>query len=256
MKVVILCGGLGTRMSELTNEIPKPLVPIGGKPIIWHIMKTYQQYGFNEFILLLGYKGEKIKEYFMDYEWKNNSFTMDSQAGEVQILGQTEKWKITFVDTGLETMTGSRIKRAKKFIGEETFMLTYGDGLSDINLLELLKFHRTKGTIATVTGIKKKSQFGTLTVNQGMADSFEEKTKIEGIINGGYFVLQPEVFNYLTDETNCIFEEEPMKKLTQDRQLSVYLHDGFWTAIDTYKNVLEINKMWEQGNRLWHPKLK
>ncbi|EKN67606.1 glucose-1-phosphate cytidylyltransferase [Neobacillus bataviensis LMG 21833] len=181
---------------------------------------------------------------------------MDSQVGQVQILGQTEKWKITFVDTGLDTMTGSRIKRAKKYIGDESFMVTYGDGLSDINLQELLKFHRTKGTIATVTGIKKKSQFGTLEVNQGMAESFEEKTKVEGIINGGFFVFQPEVFNYLTDETTCIFEEEPMKKLTENRQLSVFLHEGFWTAIDTYKNVLEINKMWEQGNRLWLPKQK
>ncbi|WML39952.1 glucose-1-phosphate cytidylyltransferase [Neobacillus sp. OS1-2] len=256
MKVVILCGGLGTRMSELTNEIPKPLVQIGDKPIIWHIMKIYQQYGFNEFVLLLGYKGEKIKEYFMDYEWKNNSFTMDSQDGQVQILGQTEKWKITFVDTGLETMTGSRIKRAQKYIGDESFMLTYGDGLSDINLQDLLKFHRTKGTIATVTGIKKKSQFGILAINQGMADSFEEKTKVEGIVNGGFFVFQPEVFNYLTDDTTCVFEEEPMKELTKARQLSVYLHEGFWTAIDTYKNVLEINKLWEQGNRLWLPKQK
>lgn len=256
MKVVILCGGKGTRMSEVTNELPKPLVPIGDKPILWHIMKIYQQYGFNEFVLLLGYKGEKIKEYFMDYEWKNNSFTMDPSTGKCQILGAAEKWIITFVDTGLDTMTGSRIKRAQEYIGDDSFMLTYGDGLSDINIHELIKFHHKKGTIATVTGIKKKSQFGTLTVHQGMADSFEEKTQTEGTINGGFFVLKPEVFRYLTDETNCIFEEEPLKKLTQDRQLSVYPHEGFWTAIDTYKNVLEINKMWEQGNHLWNPKLK
>lgn len=255
MKVVILCGGKGSRMSELTNDIPKPLVTIGDKPILWHIMKIYQQYGFNDFILLLGYKGKEIKEYFMDYEWKNYSFRMDSSTGKVQILGQPEKWTITFVDTGLDTMTGSRIKRAQEFIGDESFMLTYGDGLSDINLQELIQFHNRKGTVATVTGIKKKSQFGTLTVNQGIAESFEEKTKTEGTINGGFFVLNPEVFQYLTDETNCIFEEEPMKKLTQDRQLSVYSHEGFWTAIDTYKNVLEVNKMWEQGNCLWNPKL-
>jgi glucose-1-phosphate cytidylyltransferase len=256
MKVVILCGGKGTRMSEITNELPKPLAMIGDKPILWHIMKIYQNYGFNEFILLLGYRGDKIKEYFMEYEWKNNSFTMDSSTGDIKILAPTEKWKITFVDTGLNTMTGGRIKKAQKYIGDESFLLTYGDGLSDVNLHELIQFHKAKGTIATVTGIKKKSQFGTLTVNQGIAESFEEKTQIDGIINGGYFVLSPEVFNYLKEDDQCILEEEPLKKLTQDRQLSVYLHDGFWTAIDTYKNVLDINEMWEQGNITWKPKLK
>jgi glucose-1-phosphate cytidylyltransferase len=256
MKVVILCGGKGTRMNEITNDLPKPLAMIGDKPTLWHIMKIYQNYGFNEFVLLLGYKGDKIKEYFMDYEWKNNSFTMDSSTGGIKILGPTEKWKITFVDTGLNTMTGGRIKKAQEYIGDESFLLTYGDGLSDVNLHELLQFHKSKGTITTVTGIKKKSQFGTLTVNQGIAESFEEKTQTDGIINGGYFVLNPEVFNYLKDDDQCIFEEEPLKKLTQDRQLSVYLHDGFWTAIDTYKNVLDINEMWEQGNIAWNPKLK
>lgn len=255
MKVVILCGGKGTRMRELTTEIPKPLVKIGDKPILWHIMKIYQQYGFNEFVLLLGYKGEKIKEYFMDYEWKNHSFTMDASTGEIKIFGQPEKWKITFVDTGINTMTGSRIKQAAEIIGNENFMLTYGDGLSDINLLELINFHRNKGTVATVTGVQKKSQFGTLTVNQGMAESFEEKTKTEGTINGGFFILKPEIFNYLTDDIKCIFEEEPMKKLTADGQLSVYPHEGYWTAIDTYKNVLELNKMWELGKVPWNPKL-
>ncbi|MDF2790183.1 MAG: yfnH [Neobacillus sp.] len=256
MKVVILCGGTGTRMNEITNELPKPLAMIGDKPILWHIMKIYQNYGFNEFVLLLGYKGDKIKEYFMDYEWKNNSFTMDSSTGGIKILGPAEKWKITFVDTGLNTMTGGRIKKAQEYIGDESFLLTYGDGLSDVNLYALLQFHKGKGTIATVTGIKKKSQFGTLTVNRGIAESFEEKTQTDGIINGGYFVLNPEVFNYLKNDDQCIFEEEPLKKLTQDRQLSVYLHDGFWTAIDTYKNVLDINEMWEQGNIAWNPKLK
>lgn len=255
MKVVILCGGKGTRMSELTTEIPKPLVQVGDKPILWHIMKIYQQYGFNEFVLLLGYKGEMIKEYFMNYEWRNNSFTIDSRTGKIKIFGEREKWKITFVDTGINTMTGSRIKQAEDIIGNESFMLTYGDGLSDINLSELIQFHHKKGTIATVTGIQKKSQFGTMTVNQGIAESFEEKTKTEGMINGGFFIMKPEIFNYLTHHTNCVFEEEPMKKLTADGQLSVYQHDGYWTAIDTYKNVLEVNKMLEQGKVPWNPKL-
>jgi glucose-1-phosphate cytidylyltransferase len=180
---------------------------------------------------------------------------MDSSTGDIKILGPREKWKITFVDTGLNTMTGGRIKKAQKYIGDESFLLTYGDGLSDVNLQELIQFHKAKGTIAAVTGIKKKSQFGTVTVNQGIAESFEEKTETDGIINGGYFVLSPEVFNYLKDDDLCIFEEEPLKKLTQDRQLSVYLHDGFWTAIDTYKNVLDINEMLEKGNIAWNPKL-
>lgn len=255
MKVVILCGGKGTRMSELTAENPKPLALIGDKPILWHIMKIYQKYGFNEFILLLGYKGEKIKEYFMDYEWKNHSFTMDSSTREIKIIGQPEKWKITFLDTGIDTMTGGRIKQAESLIGKNSFMLTYGDGLSDVNLHELIQFHHKKGTVATVTGIQKKSQFGTLTVNHGIATSFEEKTKTEGTINGGFFILKPEIFNYLNDDPNCVFEEEPMKKLTADGQLSVYSHEGFWTAIDTYKNVLEVNKMLEQGKVPWNPKL-
>lgn len=256
MKVVLLCGGKGTRMNEITEELPKPLALIGDKPILWHIIKIYQSYGFNDFILLLGYKGEKIKEYFMDYEWKNNSFTMDSSTGNIHILGPKETWRITFVDTGLDTMTGGRIKKAQKYIGDEPFLLTYGDGLCDINLHELIQFHNKQGTIATVTGIKKKSQFGMLTVHQGTAESFEEKAKTDGIINGGYFVLNPEVFSYLNDDSQCIFEEEPLKELTHDRQLSVYLHDGFWMAIDTYKNVLDINQMWEQGDIRWNPRLK
>ncbi|WP_445505947.1 glucose-1-phosphate cytidylyltransferase [Niallia sp. 03190] len=254
MKVVILCGGKGSRMSEVTNDIPKPLAKIGDKPIVWHIMKIYQQYGFNDFILLLGYKGEKIKEYFMDYEWKNNSFTMNAATGEVEIIGQQEKWKITFVDTGLDTMTGSRIKRAQKYIGNESFMLTYGDGLSDVNIHELLKFHQEKGKIATLTGIRNKSQFGTLTVNQGIAESFAEKTETGNIVNGGFFVLNPEIFQYLEEESGCILEEKPLRDLAQNRQLSVFIHEGFWKAIDTYKNVLEINELWDQCKNLWIPK--
>ncbi|WP_026676068.1 glucose-1-phosphate cytidylyltransferase [Fictibacillus gelatini] len=251
MKVVILCGGKGTRMSELTQDLPKPLVPVGEKPLIWHIMKLYHHYGFNDFVLLLGYKGDKIKEYFIDYAWKNHSFTLNTRSGEIQLKNKPENWTITLLDTGLETMTGSRIKQAEELIGKETFMLTYGDGLSDINLHELMKYHQEKGAIATVTGINKKSQFGTLTVNNGMAESFQEKTASEGLINGGFFVLNHEVFQYLQDDENCVFEQEPLMNLAKDGQLSVYEHNGFWTAIDTYKNVLEINEMWKQGKQLW-----
>lgn len=251
MKVVILCGGKGTRMHELTESIPKPLVEIGDKPLLWHIMKTYKHYGFDDFILLLGYKGERIKEYFIDYEWKNHSFILDSTKGNIQLLQQPEKWKITFLDTGLDTMTGSRLKRAKDFIGSEPFMLTYCDGLSDIHLPELLKFHHEKGTIATVTGICKKSQYGVLTVDNGIAKSFQEKSYTEEIINGGFFVMNPEVFEYLTEDINCVLEHEPLVNLTQNRQLAVYLHHGFWTAMDTARDISSVNKMWRDGNHLW-----
>ncbi|MDR6550714.1 sugar phosphate nucleotidyltransferase [Paenibacillus qinlingensis] len=251
MKVVILCGGKGTRMSELTNEVPKPLAKVGDKPLLWHIMKRYNQYGFDEFILLLGYKGEMIKEYFMNYNWKNHSFTLDTSSGSIQLLQEPENWKITFLDTGLETMTGGRIKIAEKHLGTETFMLTYADGLADINLLNLLNFHKNTGAIATVTGVNRISQFGTLTVKNGLAESFHEKTQSEGIINGGFFVLEPKVFDYVSDSPLCVFEEESLKNLALDRELAVYLHEGFWMAADTYKNVLELNEMWKQGKNLW-----
>lgn len=251
MKVVILCGGKGTRMSELTNDVPKPLAQVGGKPLLWHIMKLYKNYGFDDFILLLGYKGDQIKEYFMNYDWKNHNFTLDTSTGNIQLLQHPEKWKITFLDTGLETMTGGRIKRAEEYIGNDTFMLTYADGLANINLLELLKFHKGNGAIATVTGVNKISQYGILTVNKGIAESFAEKSRSEGVINGGFFVLEPKVFEYLTDHPNCIFEEQPLKNLTLDRQLAVYLHEGFWMGADTYKNVLELNEMWKQGMNFW-----
>lgn len=251
MKVVILCGGKSTRMSELTKDIPKPLVEVGEKPMLWHIMKLYKHYGFDDFILLLGYKGEKIKEYFLNYEWKNHSFKINDHSNNMELLEKSEKWKITFLDTGLDTMTGGRLKLAQPYIGNETFMLTYGDGLSDINLSKLLDFHRSKDTLATVTGIYKKSQYGTLTVNDGIAKSFEEKKQTKELINGGFFIMNPGVFNYLTDDTSCILEQQPLMNLAKDGQLAVYIHEGFWTAMDTAKDILEVNEMWKQGNYLW-----
>ncbi|WP_238881624.1 glucose-1-phosphate cytidylyltransferase [Clostridium sp. YIM B02551] len=251
MKVVILCGGKSTRMHELTRDIPKPLVEIGGKPILWHIMKLYKHYGFDDFVLLLGYKGEKIKEYFLNYRWKNHNFILDSDPNNIQILEEAEKWKITFVDTGLDTMTGGRIKLAQRYIGNETFMLTYGDGLSDINLNKLLEFHKNTGAIATVTGIYKKSQYGTLTVNGGIAKSFYEKNQTGDLINGGFFVMNPEVFDYLSNSPSCILEQEPLRNLVNDQELAVYIHQGFWTAMDTAKDISTVNEMWSQGNHLW-----
>lgn len=251
MKAVILAGGKGMRMSELTKDTPKPLCMVGEKPIIWHIMKIYSYYGINDFILLLGYKGEKIKEYFIDYVWKNSSFTLDMKNGDINIDSEPEPWKISFIDTGLETMTGGRLKRAQKYIGNETFMLTYGDGLADIDIEKLLEFHKKQGKIATVTGIYKRSQYGILTVENGIAKSFEEKKNTEGIINGGFFIFEPEIFEYLENDTTCILEQNPLKKLAKDDELAVYMHNGFWTAMDTLNDINNVNKIWNEGKGAW-----
>lgn len=248
MQVFILCGGQGTRMREVTENLPKPLAMIGNRPILWHIMKIYEHYGFNDFVLLLGYKGDTIKEYFMDYIWKQHDFILNGEDGSITLLKKPESWKITFVDTGMETMTGARIKKAEPFVNNETFMVTYGDGLSDINLHKLLTFHKEQGKIATVTGITKKSQYGTLTIEDGLATSFEEKKQIDGIINGGFFVFNRGVFDYLESEDNCILEQTPMKQLVENQQLSVYMHHGFWIAMDTYKDILTANEIWKNSN--------
>lgn len=251
MKSIILAGGRGIRMSQLTMDTPKPLCDVGGMPILWHIMKIYSHYGLNEFMFLLGYKGEKIKEYFIDYSWKNSNFLLDMKTGNIDIESKPESWKINFIDTGLETMTGGRLKRAQRYIGNETFMLTYGDGLADINIDELLKFHKNHGKIATVTGIYKKSQYGILTVEDGLAKSFEEKKNTDGIINGGFFVFEPEIFNYLENDTTCILEQSPLKNLVRDNQLAVYIHNGFWTAMDTLNDINNVNKIWNEGKGAW-----
>ncbi len=244
MKVVILCGGKGLRLKTDNDSIPKPLAMVKGKPIIWHIMKQYSKFGFHEFILTLGYKGEKIKEYFMNYEWLNFDFEKDYGQNKINLLQQPENWKITFIDTGTNTMTGGRIKRIEKYIDTDTFMMAYGDGLADINIPELLQYHKQKGKVATVTGIERKSLYGILTVRDGIAESFEEKTKLEGIVNGGFFVLNKGIFNYIDNNDNCIFEKQPMAKIADEGELAVYPHKGQWIAIDTYKDLLEANKSW------------
>ena len=250
MKVVILCGGKGLRMKEVTEEVPKPLAMIGNKPILWHIMKTYYHYGFNEFVLLLGYKGDKIKEYFMDYEWKNSNFIL-KEDGSYEVLEPSEKWNITFLDTGFETMTGGRLIRAKSLLNDESFMLTYGDGLSNININELVDFHNKCGKIATVTGIKKSNQYGVLSSENNIATQFIEKPVCNDVINGGFFIFNNEIFNYLKDGDSCILEKEPLVRLVKDRQLAVFNHEGFWTAMDTYKDIKEVNELWEKEEALW-----
>lgn len=251
MKVLILCGGKGSRMKEVTDDIPKPLAMIGDKPILWHIMKIYLHYGLNDFILLLGYKGDQIKEYFMNYHWKNHNFVLDSEQKNIQLLEEPEKWKITFVDTGIETMTGGRIKQVQKYIEDEIFMLTYGDGLADINLKNLLTFHNSRGRVATVTGITKVNQYGTLLVENHIAKSFQEKPHTKDIINGGFFVLNKEVFSYIKNDSDCVFEQEPLINLVKNEQLAVYQHKGFWVAMDTYKDLLKVNEMWQNNKAPW-----
>lgn len=238
-------------MHELTEKIPKPLVSICGKPMLWHILKAYQHYGFHEFILLLGYKGEQIKDYFVNDSWKNHSFVLDAANGSIELLDQTENWKITFLDTGLHTMTGGRLKLAQKLLDDGTFMMTYGDGLSDINLNQLLEFHQAKKRLATVTGIDKKSQYGTLTVRDDIAVAFDEKEQSIGTINGGFLVLEPEVFRYLGDAATCVFEKEVLPQLAQEHQLAVYHHEGFWTACDTYSDIIAANQLCEEGKNQW-----
>lgn len=245
MKVVILCGGKGLRMRGLTEDVPKSLAKLNGKPLIWHIMKHFSQFNHTQFILPLGYKGDQIKDYFMNYSWKTNDFELSLQDQKYSLLNKPEDWKITCVDTGEETMTGARIKKVEHCLeDEETFLVTYGDGLSDINLDELIAFHKEKGKTVTLTGIKKNSQYGVLTIEDGIATDFKEKPLLDMTINGGFYVCNKEFFDYLTDNPNCILEEEPLRKLIQDRELAVYEHDGLWISIDTPKDLDEANKIW------------
>ncbi|MEP6712351.1 MAG: glucose-1-phosphate cytidylyltransferase [Ferruginibacter sp.] len=255
MKVVIFAGGLGTRISEETDTRPKPMVEIGGKPILWHIMKIYSSYGFNEFIVCLGYKGYVIKEYFMNYFLHNADLTIDLENNDVQFHNSnSEKFKVTLVETGLETKTAGRLKAIQKYIGDEDFMLTYGDGVCDINLADLLAFHKAHDKIATVTAIQLDARFGGMEVGKnGNVDSFQEKVKDETKwINGGFFVLKPSVFNYLkADMENMMWEDEPLEKLTSDNQLQAYQYKGFWKCMDALRDKIELENLWQRGQAKW-----
>ncbi len=252
MKAVILCGGKGLRMSGDSNFTCKPLVKIGEMPLLWHIIKIYMHFGITEFILCLGYKGEAIKEYFVNFDWKHNDFNLrtGNNLKEIQVFNKIEGLSINFIDTGLNTMTGGRIKRIQKYIDEDEFMLTYGDGVSDVDLNKLIQFHRQKGKIATVTGVRNRSLYGIIDVKDGIATSFKEKPLLDGWINGGFFILRKEIFNYIhSDQT--IFENEPLRNIVQDNQLAVYQHEGFWKGIDTIKDLEIINEQWCNNNRQW-----
>jgi len=255
MKVVIFAGGLGTRISEETGTRPKPMVEIGGIPILLHIMKIYGSYGFNDFIICLGYKGYMIKEYFMNYFLHNSDLTIDLQNNNVTYHNtNSEKFKVTLVDTGLETKTAGRLKAVEKYLDGQDFMLTYGDGVCDINLNDLLKFHKSHNKIATVTAIALEARFGGMDLNgNDEVVSFREKAKDENKwINGGFFILKPEVFKYLDgDMKNIMWEDEPLEKLTNDGQLLAFRHAGFWKCMDALRDKIELEELWQTGNAKW-----
>lgn len=253
MKAVILAGGLGTRLSEETNDKPKPMVNIGGMPILWHIMKIYSSYGINEFIICCGYKGYLIKEYFANYFLHTSDVTFSIKTNEVKVhKKRAEDWQVTLVDTGEKTMTGGRLKRIKSYIqNEERFCFTYGDGLSDINLNELIKFHKSQKTLATVTSVIPPGRFGVLDISKSKVKFFKEKPAGDrALINGGFFVLSPEVINYIKDD-QTVWEKEPMEKLVNNQQLSAFEHKGFWQPMDTIRDKKVLENLWNSEEAPW-----
>lgn len=253
MKVVILAGGLGTRIAEETNIRPKPMIEIGGKPILWHIMHTYAAFSHREFLLALGYRGEYIKEYFLNYYQLSNNITINLATGEriIHDCQQPVDWVIHMLDTGLTTQTGGRIKRLQPWVGTETFMATYGDGVANIDIARLLTFHRAHGKLATITAVRPPSRFGSIDLDEDQVVQFAEKPQIgEGWINGGYFVFQPEVFDYIEGD-DTFLEHEPMKQLAADGQLKAYRHQGFWQPMDTLRDRNSLEALWESGNAPW-----
>lgn len=252
MKVIILAGGFGTRLQEETEVKPKPMVEVGGWPIMWHIMNIYNAYGFNEFILALGYKGEVIKNYFLNYYHLRNSLSIDLSNGRVDVHdSDRENWKVHLIDTGVNTQTGGRIKRLSPIIGNETFFMTYGDGVADINIRDVLSFHRKHGKLATISAVRPPARFGGLSFSGNLVAKFDEKPQIgEGWINGGFFVLEPEVLDYISGD-QTIFEHEPLEKLAQDEQLVAYQHEGFWQCMDTLRDMRLLQSMWEGGEAPW-----
>ena len=253
MKTVLLAGGAGTRISEESQYRPKPMLEIGGMPILWHIMKEYSFYGFHDFIICAGYKQHMIKEWFADYFLHTSDVTFDfSQGNKIVVHNQkTEPWKVTVVDTGLNTMTGGRIKRIRKYINDEPFFMTYGDGVCDVDIRQLLEFHRASGKKATLTAVQVEQRFGVLDIQDGSVRAFREKSKHDSApINAGYMVLEPSIFDYLEDDTT-IFEQEPLMKLAKEGQLASYLHQGFWQCMDTKKEHDMLEKLWESNTAPW-----
>lgn len=254
MKVLLLAGGFGTRLSEETDIRPKPMVEIGGKPILWHIMKIYSTYGFNDFVILLGYKGYYIKEYFANYFLHQSDITIDMSNGKMEVLNNSsEPWKVTLLDTGIDSMTGGRIKMAQSFVGNEAFMLTYGDGVSDINIDKLLQFHKSHGKLLTMTSSQPEGRFGALDIDSNnRVNVFKEKPKGDGSwINAGFFICEPKVFDYITGGNSTVFEQEPLQELAKDGEILAYQHDGFWRPMDSLKDKNDLNKLWHDNEAKW-----
>ena len=256
MKVVILCGGQGTRLREETEFRPKPLVEIGGRPILWHIMKLYAHWGFREFVMCLGYRGYMIKEHFLNYEAMNNDFTAALGSPKIEYHGSHDEdgYLVTLADTGLESQTGARIKRIQKYISnaDDIFMVTYGDGVSDVNVRELLNFHRSHGKLATVTTVRPTSRFGVLNVDDaGRVNQFAEKPTLDGWVSAGFFVFNRGIFDYLSEDPSCVLEREPMERLAHAGELIAYRHDGFFYAMDTYREFVYLNQHWTDGTAPW-----
>jgi glucose-1-phosphate cytidylyltransferase len=255
MKVVIFAGGMGTRISEESHLKPKPMIEIGNKPILWHIMKIYAAHGFNEFIICLGYKGYIIKEYFINYFYHNSDLTIELQKNSIQVLNNgVESFKVTLVETGLHTKTAGRLQQVKKYIDEDNFMLTYGDGLANINIKDLLGYHRSHGKLATMTAIIPEGRFGTMDIgDDNIVRDFKEKPKDDKHwINGGFFVLNRQIFDYLQgDMSEIMWEQEPLQQLTANQQLVTYKHQGFWKCMDALRDKIELEEMWNSGNAKW-----
>jgi glucose-1-phosphate cytidylyltransferase len=252
MKVVILAGGMGTRLTEETQIKPKPMVEVGGRPILWHIMKSYAHYGLKEFVVALGYKGEFIKRYFLEYRALSGSLSLDLGSGRVTSYAEkTDDWTVHLMDTGLNVMTGGRVRRLQPLLGDETFMLTYGDGVSDVDLNELLRFHRSHGRIATITAVRPPARFGGLRFDGDLVVEFTEKPQIgEGWINGGFMVLEPQVFRYLKADSS-VFETDALERLASDGQLAAYRHERFWQCMDTMRDLRVLEGLWEGGAPPW-----
>jgi glucose-1-phosphate cytidylyltransferase len=254
MKTIILAGGFGTRISEESHLCPKPMIEIGEKPILWHIMKLYSFYGCNDFIICAGYKQHMIKQYFAEYYLHQSDITFDFTDENKMIVHNNvaEPWRVTIVDTGLNTMTGGRIKRVEKYVGGETFMLTYGDGVSNVNINELIKYHKQHGKIATLTTVNVGQRFGVLSIRENNEiNSFREKNDLDGsMINAGYMVLEPKIFDYIKDDTT-VFEKEPLETIAKQGQLMAYKHDGFWQCMDTQRDKFNLEKQWNEGKALW-----
>ena len=252
MKVLLLAGGFGTRLSEETDVRPKPMAEIGNKPVLWHIMKIYSHYGFNDFVILLGYKGYYIKEYFANYFLHQSDVTIDLSNNKMEVHNNSsEPWKVTLLETGLDTMTGGRILQAKKYI-DSTFMLTYGDGVANVNLTDLLAFHRRHGKAITMTAVQPEGRFGSLqTDNTNKVLSFMEKPKGDGgWINGGFFVCEPKVLDYI-DNNQTVFEQRPLEQMANEGELYTYRHEGFWKCMDTLRDKVKLNEMWQEDNAKW-----